>query len=176
MKNKISKKRLVISIFLLLILIALMMISWKLSDENGMQSNDLSMKIAKKIEYGFDNYFDINHKDTFWKTTFNQILRKVAHFIEYAVIGSVMCLMFNAAIRKAWVAALISIALSPAFGLIDEYHQMFSPMRTPRLLDVYIDTTGILFGVIIVTVFFLVFNYIMWLKYQIRELEKKYHI
>lgn len=173
MKNMVSKKRIVISLILLLILIMLIFISWKFSDENGIQSNDLSTKIAKKIEYALDNHFYINHKDTFWKTTFNQIVRKAAHFIEYAVIGSVMCLMFNVAIGRAWVAALISIALSPAFGLIDEYHQMFSSMRTPRLLDVYIDTIGILFGVIIVTVFFLVSNYIMWLKYRIRELEKK---
>lgn len=173
MKNSISKKRIVISIITLLILFVLIFISWKLSEENGIQSNDLSTKIAQKIEYTLDDHFYINHKDAFWESTLNQLLRKAAHFLEYALIGSVLCLMLNVAINRALPAALISILFSPLLGIIDEYHQRFSPMRTPRILDICIDTAGALTGIIIITLVFLLYNYIRKLKARINELEKQ---
>lgn len=167
-----SKKRIFLTGILFLLLVALIAISWKFSSENSTQSNNVSMHIAEQIENHLNKYFDINRGDTFWKITFNELLRKAAHFCEYAVIGTVMCAMLNVAIRRVWPSALISVLVSPIFGLVDEYHQRFSPMRTPRLLDVCIDLAGIWTGIIIVTIFFLVFNYIKKLKRRIEELEK----
>lgn len=172
----IFNKRLFLTFFLFMVFVILVFISWELSSEDVTQTNDLSIRIADNIESIIGQYLEINHRDMFWKVTLNKIIRKAAHFIEYAVIGTVMCLMLNVAIGRTGTAALISIVLSPLFGLIDEYHQMFSPGRTSLLLDVYIDTAGILTGVITVTVFFLVYHYIMKLKYRINDLEKKLEI
>ncbi|OCZ49459.1 VanZ family protein [Dehalobacter sp. TeCB1] len=171
MKSSIWK-RVIWTIGLFILLVLLVVVSWKLSSQTGTQSNQLSMRIADQMIDRLDKYFDLNRLDTFWKVTFNQLLRKAAHFMEYTVIGSVMCIMLNVAFKRALPAAAVSVIISPLFGFIDEYHQRFAPERTPRLLDIYIDTAGVLTGVILITVFFLVLNYIRKLKGRIKELEE----
>lgn len=156
----------------MVILLLLVMVSWQLSSESDFQSNDASMRIAEKIVNHLDKYFDINRGDTFWKVTFNELLRKAAHFVEYALIGAVICLLLNVVLRRTWLAAVLSILVSPVFGIVDEYHQMFAPMRTPRFFDICIDTIGALTGVLFVTIFAIVFTYIRKLKHRIKELEK----
>lgn len=168
-----ARKRVILTVGIFIILVLLVAVSWKLSSQTAIQSNQLSMRIAERIIDELDKYFDLNRGDVFWEVTFNQLLRKAAHFMEYAAIGCVMCTLLNIAFNRAGPAALISVLVSPAFGFIDEYHQRFSPMRSPMLLDVCIDTAGILTGVIIVTVFFLLFNYVRSLKRRIKELENR---
>lgn len=73
-----------------------------------------------------------------------KLIRKAAHFTEFACLGFLLAGFF-----RAWGRApLLPGAL---FGLlsacVDETIQLFSPGRASMLLDVWIDFAGILTGI-----------------------------
>lgn len=68
------------------------------------------------------------------------VLRKLAHAAEYAIL---------AALLLRAVEALPAWALSVAYAASDELHQHFVPGRAGRPLDVAIDATGALLGLLL---------------------------
>ncbi len=72
----------------------------------------------------------------------NNLLRKMAHFAEFAALG--FCL--------AWRSGMLakhpmgSFVLGAAAAAIDETIQVFVPDRGPRIFDVLLDSCGILTG------------------------------
>jgi hypothetical protein len=68
------------------------------------------------------------------------LLRKLAHAAEYAILAALLL----RAVRElpAW-------ALSVLYAVSDELHQHFVPGRAGRPLDVAIDATGALVGVLL---------------------------
>ena len=72
------------------------------------------------------------------------ITRKVAHFLEYAVLAWLAARALSASTRPAlnrrWF--LISLALVVLYSLSDEYHQSFVPSRTGSIYDSFIDISG----------------------------------
>lgn len=72
------------------------------------------------------------------------IVRKVAHFAEYAVMGLLAARAFSTSsremIRHRWFPiALLLVAL---YALFDEFHQSYVPSRTASIYDSIIDTAG----------------------------------
>lgn len=72
------------------------------------------------------------------------LIRKAAHFTEYAVFALWAARAFLGSPRQAlknhWLlAALLLIAL---YSLSDEFHQSFVPTRTASIYDSLIDTAG----------------------------------
>ena len=72
------------------------------------------------------------------------ITRKVAHFLEYAVLAWLAARALSTSTRPAlnrrWF--LISLALVVLYSLSDEYHQSFVPARTGSIYDSLIDISG----------------------------------
>lgn len=166
-------KRLVKSILLFIILFSIVAYSWYLSNITGAESNELSKGVAKVIEELSGKYFPINHSDTFWHTTLNSILRKIAHFMEYMLIGAMACLFFNTLFRKVWHAALSAIVLCPLLAYIDEYKQQFPFGRAHMWADVRLDAYGALLGIFIITLIFFIYRYIQKLQARIYSLENQ---
>lgn len=77
-------------------------------------------------------------------TTWNAMvfLRKFAHFAEYFILA---ILLMNAFLFHIdWYAALKwSLVISVTYAVLDEAHQLLIPDRTGRIVDVFIDTAGI---------------------------------
>jgi VanZ family protein len=73
--------------------------------------------------------------------TWDTILRKGAHVTEYAILG---LLLMRAICREA-PAFLLGIA----YAITDEVHQHFVSGRHSSPLDVAIDSTGVLIGVLV---------------------------
>jgi len=74
------------------------------------------------------------------------LLRKIAHFTEFAVLGCLLCWTFHppgTRSRRFLIPALISGTL---VAFVDEGIQLFTPGRGPRLTDVGIDFLGLLLG------------------------------
>ena len=88
------------------------------------------------------------------------ILRKIAHFTEFACLGLLL----------QWLRSMLGKKLPGSilwgFGAacIDEIIQCFVPDRGPGILDVAIDTAGVAAGAIIL--------YIIMKKYQHKENEQ----
>lgn len=74
------------------------------------------------------------------------ILRKLAHFTEFAALGMLLCWLAGM-LRRGWKSALLSGA---AVACIDETIQAFVPGRAPRLLDVCIDSLGVVTGIVLI--------------------------
>ena len=68
------------------------------------------------------------------------VLRKLAHATEYAILAALLL----RAMRElpAWALAVV-------YAVSDELHQHFVPGRAGRPLDVAIDATGALVGVLL---------------------------
>ena len=60
-----------------------------------------------------------------------------------------MGMMTKTKIEYKW-RILITIGLWMLYAILDEFHQSFSPGRTPKITDVYIDTLGIIIGILLV--------------------------
>lgn len=80
------------------------------------------------------------------------IVRKIAHFTEYAILGFLAARAFRTsprpAINQRWF--LICLTLIIVYALMDEYHQTFVPSRTASIYDSMIDVTGGLIALLIV--------------------------
>lgn len=77
------------------------------------------------------------------------ILRKLAHFSEFAALGLVLCWLFCMVMeRKAW-QFLLPLFCGAAAACVDETIQIFSPGRYCSIVDVAIDTSGVLTGIIV---------------------------
>ena len=72
------------------------------------------------------------------------IVRKTAHFTEYAILALLAARAFitssRVPLRRRWlVAALLLVVV---YALADEYHQTFVPTRTGSIYDSFIDMSG----------------------------------
>jgi VanZ family protein len=73
--------------------------------------------------------------------TWDTILRKAAHLTEYAILG----LLLLRALGREGAAFL----LGAAYALTDEIHQHFVHGRHASPVDVAIDSTGVLLGILL---------------------------
>ena len=77
------------------------------------------------------------------------IVRKSAHFLEYAVFG-----FFTArAFKLSNTSPFFAIPFCGIYAATDEYHQTFTPGRSGEISDVLLDTAGATFGAFIYWIF-----------------------
>lgn len=75
----------------------------------------------------------------------NGILRKFAHFAEFTALGMTLGWLFGMLQRKATWPFWSGVAAA----CMDETIQRFVPERASRLLDVGIDSLGVLTGIVL---------------------------
>jgi len=84
------------------------------------------------------------------------VIRKLAHVIEYMVLGILLFRAFRAGsyerLWRRWGG--YSLAAVVLYGMIDEFHQLHVPMRTASLIDVGYDTLGGFIGQCISIVYY----------------------
>ena len=85
-----------------------------------------------------------------WLTNF--IVRKAAHFSEYAVLGIISWGFFSARLRERGRAPFPIAFLVALVPLCDEGIQLFVPGRSGQLTDVLIDLSGVCFGALLATI------------------------
>ena len=83
----------------------------------------------------------------------NYIIRKSAHFVEYAILGALLFRAFRAddsvRWRLKWVAySLISAA---SWAALDEFHQTFTRTRSGSPWDALLDSSATLFVLLVIT-------------------------
>ena len=107
-----------------------------MSLNNAEESKALSDSLAQRLI----NFLGINIPKV--------ILRKGAHFVEFAGLGLCLCNAIYASFghRLTPVFALVG---SVIYAISDEVHQIFSEGRACRITDVLIDSAGALSGIVI---------------------------
>ena len=81
-------------------------------------------------------------------TFYHGVIRKLAHFMEYAVLG---LLAFRGFALSNRFPIVLAIGLSALIASVDESMQSLNPKRTGSPLDVAIDLAGSVAGVILAT-------------------------
>ena len=84
------------------------------------------------------------------------IVRKSAHFLEYAALGAAMYFGMRGVGKDERQAKrlLLSAALGGLYAVSDELHQYFVPGRACMASDVLIDTCGAAFGAVLLFLIF----------------------
>ena len=67
--------------------------------------------------------------------------RKIAHFLEYGLLGVEVSILVNFYLQKRRIVAALSIPAAMCVAVVDETLQYFSG-RGPAILDVWIDLGG----------------------------------
>ena len=82
-------------------------------------------------------------------STGDGLLRKAAHFTEFALLGAVLFRLFRLRGKTLPTAGALSLGLGLLAACVDELLQHFSPGRGPGIRDVCIDLAGVAMGVIL---------------------------
>ena len=141
----------VFRVIMTVLLICTLFTIFRFSSQNGTQSKGISTKVTEFILSFSQKYQEADTKEkTQIRNRTNAIIRKVAHFSIYTLLGFLlMGLMTKTKIKEKW-RILITVGLGIIYAILDEFHQSFSPGRTPKITDVYIDTLGIILGVLLI--------------------------
>ncbi len=129
---KYSKKRKIYIAFSALSVLAVMAIIFYLSAQNGEESTDTSNWLMDFII------------SIIGKAPNPNILRTLAHFGEFAVLGLLVNNLFFAVKDK--LRPLLCILISWGYAWTDEIHQIFVPERAFQLFDLTVDLGGIVLG------------------------------
>lgn len=159
--NKIN----ILRIILIILLLCTFFIIFGFSSQNGEQSGGISRKVTEIILKASSSYnkLEEEEKEIVLHRT-ESIIRKVAHFSIYAVVGFLlMGLLSTYKIKDKW-RLIMTIGIGILYAISDEFHQSFSPGRSPKVTDVYIDTLGVIVGALLVILIRMVYQKIKYCK------------
>jgi len=125
------KKRLSVILVIIWMLVIFIMSSFN-SNDSSSQSNFI-VNIISII-------FNINNIDVL-----SLIIRKMAHFTEYLILGLLVCNLIKQYNKKMFIAFIICIL----YAISDEIHQLFVDGRSCQLFDIMIDSVGSTCGILL---------------------------
>lgn len=136
------KKNLIIKrIIFIAMMFATFFAIFNFSSQNAKVSGNLSRKVTTVIVKVLVKNEDSREK---YIKKFEPIVRKLAHYSIYAVVGFSVMGMFCTFDMKNKYKLLFSLLIGVIYAASDEIHQMFTPGRGPSLMDVGIDSLGVL--------------------------------
>lgn len=138
----------------LCILILWMGVIFAFSNQNAEVSENVSDGFTSKVvdvvaTVKKDESIKENKKEIIEDSRF--FVRKTAHFSLYLVLGILIYL--NVKDVKKINPIIISLIFCILYACSDEIHQMFINERTAKVLDILIDTTGSLTGILLIYLF-----------------------
>ena len=138
-------KRRIYPVISFILLVLWLLLIFNMSAKTGEESAGISLILAKYV-YTLPLIDKIIKFDNL-----HLLIRKTAHFTEYGILG-LLLLNFIKSIgvhisKKAYITAFI---IGVIYAALDEYHQSFVDGRGPSVIDVFIDSSGVLFFLIMV--------------------------
>ena len=129
-----------------LFLISTMGFIFYMSSMNGSDStyaSNIFIDLIYKM-YSLFSHIDI---DTF-KNMFTNVIREFAHFFEFFIFGIALYIngldfFKNSVINKC-------ILIGVLYAVFDEIHQIFRQERTFEVLDISLDSLGVIIGIILI--------------------------
>ncbi len=140
----------VLRAILIFLLITQMWIIFGFSNQDGETSGSISRKITEIITKNISAIQNLpkDEKQIVLKRI-EHIVRKLAHFSIYAVIGFLLMSLMSTYKIKQKNRICISAIIGLLYAISDEIHQAFIPGRGPLVSDVFIDSSGVIMGIFI---------------------------
>ena len=136
---KRTQKRMTLCICLLIVCLAFI---WGNSLTNGEDSGNLSGGIMAWI-----NAF--LRLDAAGADKLHWLIRKGAHFTEFACLGLLLTWLFGMMGEKKGHLFCMPLLFGMMAACVDETIQVFVPDRGPNPVDIWIDTCGVTAGIVI---------------------------
>jgi len=139
-------------IILMILLVTCMILIFVFSSQNASISGDLSEGITYKIAcltvkdfktFDFEKQKEIVEEMHFY-------VRKAAHFSEYALLGILAFLNAVQYLKTAGKRFLVTLPFCLLYAASDEFHQLFTDGRYGSPVDVMIDFSGSVTGILLV--------------------------
>ena len=143
------KKIIITRIILIILIILWMNLVFGFSGQDGEQSSGISYKISMLITGNNEEIAKI----------IEPYIRKIAHFSEYAV-GAILIYLLIYTFPKvpSKIRNISSIIITIIYAISDEIHQLYIPGREGKIVDVYIDTLGIITGILFINLIIKIIN------------------
>lgn len=126
-------------------ILALIVLIFIFSSQDGPSSDKLSLSIASFFKYFYEYLFQ---KEISIKYI-NHVVRKFAHFSIFGILGLSLSIFFRKLGFEKSKILVSALSLSTLYAFFDEFHQLFIPNRGGEFKDVIIDFSGALFAIII---------------------------
>ena len=165
MMNK--KKLIAVRTILIALTIAVMAVIFILSADNADESNAKSDPISDSLIYNILSVFNLNEEQT--QLLFDKcvvVVRKTAHFCEYAALGFLLSAVFTSFYIKLKALLPLSFFGGALYAVSDEIHQYFVPGRSCQLSDMMLDSAGVFCGIIALL-------FILWCHKKIKTRKTK---
>lgn len=132
---------------------------------------DVVQDVRDKVTLKDENLIKVKDKVLNYLKQYNKstLVRKGAHFSIYALIGGFMMIVIYLFSNQVIFSACISFALTFMYAVFDERRQLSVPGRGGSLRDVFIDSSGAMLSIIILSVIFLVFKGLKFIFKRKRE-------
>lgn len=113
-------------------------------------SNDNTRGVIDKILLWFEP-----HASDYALESFNTVIRKSAHFVEYAILGAFLFRAFrgDSPMRWGFRWAVYSFFSAASWGLLDEFHQTLTRSRDGSIWDSLLDSCGALFALTLIALY-----------------------
>lgn len=130
------KKKTVLRIIIFALIVIWMLVIFKLSNQDGEQSSNLSRTIAMQIV-----------KEEEQVDRIEPYIRKMAHLSEYIVGGILFLALFLTYDFSERKRMFFSLLIGIEYATLDEVHQLFINGREGQMIDVCIDSIGVSIGI-----------------------------
>ena len=131
-------------------------------DESSSLSGGLLHSILERISASYREADEAAREEMLERV--HEIFRKCAHFSEYFILEIIAFLFFSAVLSKKSHAAIQSMLFVVCYACSDEIHQYFVPGRGCKLFDVFVDSCGGLFALIIILIITLIVSHTKKIK------------
>lgn len=134
-----------------------MMFIFMMSQQNADTSTETSLRagtlVAELVVPGYRDWTAAEQRALAMQIDYP--VRKIAHASEYTVLGILYSLsvLSVSAVPKRKKLLCTAFPLGVLYAASDEFHQLFVPGRAGRVSDVPIDSSGVLLGIAIVSLF-----------------------
>ena len=136
---------------LLIMLVGTFGIIFGFSNQNGETSGGLSRKVTEFIvEINPFNKNITEEQKELQIENLHPKIRKLAHFSIYTLVGILLMSLCMTYELKNIKRFFISLIFGIIYATTDEIHQLFIQGRSGNFIDVLIDTSGVLFGIILI--------------------------
>lgn len=137
MKEILKKQKLNI-----ILVVIWMTVIFLFSNQPGETSQDVSESITANIIKVFSPNDEIEKI-----AYYDKIIRKLAHFSIYTVGGLLLINLFYQTSLEDNKKVSSAAGIGIVYAMTDEFHQLFVVGRTGRIIDVAIDSLGVMLGI-----------------------------
>ena len=150
MKQWIQKHSIVLTLLLVLsVMVMIYCFSAQTGEQSGAMSGRITTWVLNLVIPDFSDFAP--EKQEAIRSTVGFVVRKLAHFSEYALLGFSLMLHIAQIQKKTMVRLpwLWAWGVGTLYAASDEFHQGFVADRGPSVRDVMIDSTGVIAGALL---------------------------